>query len=447
MEAALAQERAAAVSDKDQMSELMTKSRKSFARTVLASPENMRWKVWLAAARMELSVGDLDTARRLCLMSNSIVPSKGRATVIIELARLEDYAGKIDLARALLCKAREEFSSEWKVWLESVNLESRNGKRVRAVKFCIEAIRLHSGTGRLWSALSQLLQQDGEHVYLSALKTAVTAVPKSGEVWCEVARMFLNPLCPTFDPKSARKYLNYGIKFTPQYGDSFLETLRLDLLEFYVEPIARHLGDALCLKLREGGHEDGPQIFFSIVKTFIQNAVHTISLDCMEQSDVDKYLIKAVSSLKNLSTPISITSDIELRCRNADPNYGLMWFYCRDSPIDSARTILNRTKRLLREELVTFFHVYISAWLRRIAVETVYGKDGRQVGGDLDEKSLASSLRSAATVEDLLQADDNSTIGAKFSVSDFSTGLVQLQRLSITNRKKCLFGVDSLLAQ
>ena len=55
-------------------------------------------------------------------------------------------------------------------------------------------------------------------------------MPKSGEVWCEGARIFLNPHAACFDLHVARRLLNFAIEFTPQYGDSFIEYLRLQML-------------------------------------------------------------------------------------------------------------------------------------------------------------------------------------------------------------------------
>ena len=46
---------------------------------------------------------------------------------------------------------------------------------------------------------------------------------KSGEVWCEGARIYLNPRSIHFHPHNAMRCLNLAIYFTPQYGDSFLE--------------------------------------------------------------------------------------------------------------------------------------------------------------------------------------------------------------------------------
>ncbi|KAL0232094.1 hypothetical protein PCE1_003090 [Barthelona sp. PCE] len=55
---------------------------------------------------------------------------------------------------------------------------------------------------------------------------ASSQVPKSGEVWCEGARILLNPSSPLYDPNRALELLTWSISFTPQYGDSFLEAIK-----------------------------------------------------------------------------------------------------------------------------------------------------------------------------------------------------------------------------
>ena len=50
---------------------------------------------------------------------------------------------------------------------------------------------------------------------------------KSGEVWCEGARIFMNPLSFHFNPTNALRCLNLAVFFTPQYGDSFIEVWQL----------------------------------------------------------------------------------------------------------------------------------------------------------------------------------------------------------------------------
>ena len=67
----------------------------------------------------------------------------------------------------------------------------------------------------------------GGDVALGAFRRALCHVTKSGEVWCEGARIFLDPCCVAFSPITASKCLNYAVFFTPQYGDSFIESIRL----------------------------------------------------------------------------------------------------------------------------------------------------------------------------------------------------------------------------
>jgi len=65
---------------------------------------------------------------------------------------------------------------------------------------------------------------------MRVFRQAIKEVPKSGEVWCEGARIRLDPTCQFFNLKAAHKFLNFAIEFTPQYGDSFLEYIRLKML-------------------------------------------------------------------------------------------------------------------------------------------------------------------------------------------------------------------------
>ena len=57
-------------------------------------------------------------------------------------------------------------------------------------------------------------------------------IPKSGEVWCEGARLAMADNANNRNCKfvHAEDYLNFAIQFTPQYGDSFLEMLKLYIL-------------------------------------------------------------------------------------------------------------------------------------------------------------------------------------------------------------------------
>ena len=65
----------------------------------------------------------------------------------------------------------------------------------------------------------------------AVLVRAIQEVPKSGEVWCEGARCHMNPLqLSSFDLSNAQKFLSFAVQFTPQYGDTFIEYLRLEMI-------------------------------------------------------------------------------------------------------------------------------------------------------------------------------------------------------------------------
>ena len=76
---------------------------------------------------------------------------------------------------------------------------------------------------------------------------AIQEVPKSGEVWCEGARCHLNPLhISSFNLTNAIKFLSFAVQFTPQYGDTFIEYLRLELIIQIILPRVLNL---LCMPI------------------------------------------------------------------------------------------------------------------------------------------------------------------------------------------------------
>jgi hypothetical protein len=123
-------------------------TRRSYAKAIALCPPNLSWKIWLTSGRTELSCGNTRGARELFLRAHDSVSEKGRSTVLLECARLEEYCGDLSLSRAILCKARQQFGKiDWKIWLSSINLECRCGHRKRAIAFAQEALNIHRGTG------------------------------------------------------------------------------------------------------------------------------------------------------------------------------------------------------------------------------------------------------------------------------------------------------------
>lgn len=115
-------------------------------------------------------------------------------------------------------------------------LELRNGYFQEAEEMVEASLKIHNATGRLWATLIQLQharsnsKEDFEATYRTFIRS-LNEIPKSGEVWCEGARLHMNshPCNPYYDLEMAKKYLEFAIQFTPQYGDSFLEMLKLTM--------------------------------------------------------------------------------------------------------------------------------------------------------------------------------------------------------------------------
>jgi la-related protein 1 len=454
-------------------------SRKRFARTILTCPPNLRWKVWLASGRMEVAAGNTDRARILFLRAHQVVPDKGRAVALLECARLEEYVGDTELAKAILCKSRSVSGSDWKVWLESVLLEIRCGNKDRAIELACTALKHHSGTGRLWASLIQLYHyEEGEAKQFETLRLALNAVPKSGEVWCEAARVHLNPFSRTFDPPSARRHLSFATTFTPQYGDGFLETLRLEIIDQWLVPIAKLVWEMTRnqFDLREEANQKESLVNF-VGK--ISGALFAVCQDEYVETTSDLAITTGLANMiRNRLKPGFRDSTVDLlalcqRCANADPNYGMLWFHCRETPSGTARQILARATELMLNEIGSYAHVYLSALVRRLAILTQLDRHlerkTKSIGDDKaprtvqhatpSEESVIEAFLSAPSLHEILAAVEEEheaktgmvLLESTMTGSKFVSGLVALcnqvslsKMASEAEKRKALFGTDAL---
>jgi tetratricopeptide (TPR) repeat protein len=311
----------------------LTRARRALASAVRAAPPNLQFKVWLEGARLELRYGDSKVARKSLLQAVKLAPLKSRSAVLTEWARLEQYLpspNRFDEARRILNKAKRSMPSDWKVHLESILLEMRAGAFAFALALTHEALRLFPSSGRLvrriepslsfqsctglttccssqWALRVQLeylcyhQQQRSSggalpssklsvpRSAMRALEEATRQCPKSGEVWCEAARLAI----ANREFSLARRYLEYSTHFTPQLGDSLVEWLRLEMLE--------------------------------------QNVIAGTTA-----SD---------RSIKDQMTALYGTVG---RADLSPPNYGMVWTFCKNLPLDSTlHTLLVSTQRQL----------------------------------------------------------------------------------------------------
>jgi la-related protein 1 len=460
----------------------MEQCKKRFAMTILTCPPNLRWKVWLASGKMEVLAGNFDTARRLFNRAQVVVPEKGRAVALLECARLEEFVGDTELARAILAKSRSISGNDWKVWLESVLLEMRNNNYSRAIELAKLGLKLHSGTGRLWASLVQLRHFDqGEEAQFESLRLALNAVPKSGEVWCEGARIQLNPFARTFDPQVARRHLLFATKFTPQYGDGFLELLRLEMIEQWLVPVATRMWessrDHLVLNPDDNGQGELKKFVFDVSRDLYSirqddgsdSNESEVSYCCLDEETVSLISERLKDTLESNIIDIS---KLQLRCANADPNYGSMWFRCRTGPNDTARKVLSRAVERVFTDLKDHAHLYLAAFMRRFAILTMLSKKEENNSNVEVSKKCAESaaqiedrakeaLLAVPSLEEIIECGNKKysneegmdLLKSTMTGSDFISGLVALSgqnpplgEMSKRERRKAMYGTDALFS-
>eukprot|EP00929_Paragymnodinium_shiwhaense_P107890 TRINITY_DN74232_c0_g1_i1.p1 TRINITY_DN74232_c0_g1~~TRINITY_DN74232_c0_g1_i1.p1 ORF type:complete len:879 (-),score=199.25 TRINITY_DN74232_c0_g1_i1:7-2400(-) len=490
-------------------------------------PKHLRWKVWLLASRAELWADDGDqlghdvvsaeaaaTSRRLLERARVDAPVRVQALVAVERARMEEYIGDLSAARAALCDALE--AHDWKVSLERIFMEARQGCFQEARDAALEALHLHPATGRLWSALIALEHsrlpsskggEDGDGV-MATFRRAVEEVPKSGEVWCEGARVFMNPRGAHFSLRRARTCLELAVHLTPQYGDSFLELLRLRVL---LQIAARMRADALAAGLLPqagdgqsmgGGADDGagcsaggdatcrtaaPGPSAAACKgQALGLAVFVAQRICLQVAEalragsfdfgvgLDAFSSPAEEAAGCLSdgigssssSPVPVQeqfstgapkvcfSQLELLCTYADPNYGLLWFWCRQNPLSTPREVMQEMRRVLSEDLLEGGALWPYAWA--IAREVFAVPSAAELAAAATGVTMAAKASTASCdQESTLPSPDGCPGNAELSSSDFAHGALQvahvfaqggLSNLGVTQRQQLIFGSDILCA-
>lgn len=137
---------------------------------------------------------------------------------LLEYAKFFEMKGEVKRARQIMAQTKRLVKSEWKVYFEAVMLEVRNGFFTEAEDMVMSSLLIHNATGRLWATLIQLqharsgTSESFKETYTTFIKS-LNEIPKSGEVWCEGARLHMNsnPNNPYFNLDTARKYLEFAI--------------------------------------------------------------------------------------------------------------------------------------------------------------------------------------------------------------------------------------------
>ena len=123
-------------------------------------------------SRIETRAGRIDVVDQISHLAQKVAPSKMVGVVIVDRARSFEAIGDRNKASEVLRCARHSCGQDWKVWLESVLVELRQGNWHGARELAAEGVKRHPGTGRLWSLHIQTLTTDEERhaAFLQALE-------------------------------------------------------------------------------------------------------------------------------------------------------------------------------------------------------------------------------------------------------------------------------------
>jgi tetratricopeptide (TPR) repeat protein len=284
-------------------------ARKYLKEAAVSCTNSHKWKVWIVGSRIEARIGSLESAKSLIERSLLEIPQKKQSIGLLEYAKHFELVGNLSSAFKILAYARKSLSGDWKVFFESVLAYIRNGYFEKAEKLVKESLKMHFVTGRLWATLIQLKHakiktfEDSKKAY-SVFLQANKKIPKSGEVWCEGARLLMSPMSHKYDLQKAEKYLNFAIQFTPQYGDSFLELFKLYTLKGETTKIE---------ELKVTCMHSEPN--YGILWFYFKHNINDTALEIWKRatvaisSDIDQLRLIYKAKLSSLNHPLQIKSE------------------------------------------------------------------------------------------------------------------------------------------
>ncbi|KAL9933207.1 hypothetical protein V8E36_007925 [Tilletia maclaganii] len=194
------------------------------------------------AIKSNAEIGDIKKARSL--MESVIKTNPKHAPGWIALARLEEHAGKMAVARKVIAQGCEQCPKSEDIWLENARLNTSDNAKIvlakavqyisQSVNIWLKATELESdpeskkrvlrksleyipSSVKLWKELVNLQESHEDARIL--LAGAVDAIPASVELWLALARLS--------SPKEATGVLNKARKTIPTSHEIWIAALRL----------------------------------------------------------------------------------------------------------------------------------------------------------------------------------------------------------------------------
>lgn len=231
--------------------------------------------------------------------------------------------------------------------------------------------------------------------------------------------------------RAASRHLSFAARFTPQYGDSFLEQLRLDMIDQWLIPLATPFINGMYDAFVSHDERMQTEDIHRFIAKHTKNAADVMKTQLKESDLFDKDVLD--------------TSELELRCSSADPNYGHLWFRCRSSPIDTARDVIAQAKIVMTESMIDYSYLYIAAMVRRSGVlMLLHHQDNKIVASGSSSRhwgaEVEKQLRSVPSLEMMISVD----VSAPMFTSGCGGKDDDWNNLSLSEKRRILFGSDSL---
>lgn len=180
---------------------------------------------WIAAARLEELAGKLNVARELITKGCEQCPTN--EDVWLEASRLQPP----DLAKAVLARGVAHIPDSVKLWLGAARLERDPASQGRVLRKALE--RLPTSV-RLWKAAVELASEDDARVLLSR---AVECCPQHVELWLALARL------ESYD--NAKKVLNKARQAVPTEPSIWITAAKLEESQGHIDMVAKVIARAI----------------------------------------------------------------------------------------------------------------------------------------------------------------------------------------------------------
>ncbi|KAJ1606771.1 Pre-mRNA splicing factor Pro1/Prp6 and HAT repeat protein [Cryptosporidium canis] len=181
--------------------------------------------LWLKAAYNQSINGNTEVAR-LILSKGYSSNLNDKEEVVLAAARLEISHGEIERARIILERERNK-SSSVKIWIESIKLENDQNNFDQCILYCSESVKEFPSSPTLWLLFGFIHRKAFPGLISKSLKIyedGLNNCPDSLELWISAVDL----LMVNKDWKKARTFINLAHSNNKNQPELWLQTVKLE---------------------------------------------------------------------------------------------------------------------------------------------------------------------------------------------------------------------------